>query len=30
VNLETDLLAKYIERQMEARGLWPSDKPADS
>lgn len=30
INLETDILAKYIERQLEARGLWPSDKPADS
>ncbi len=30
VNLETDILAKYIERQMEARGIWPSDKPTAS
>jgi len=30
VNLETDILAKYIERQLEARGTWPNDKPADS
>lgn len=30
VNLETDILAKYIERQLEARGAWPSDKPGDS
>ncbi len=28
VNLETDILAKYIERQLEERLHWPNDKPA--
>ena len=28
VNLETDVLAKYIERQLGERLTWPSDKPA--
>ena len=28
VNLETDVLAKYIERQLGERRTWPSDKPA--
>ena len=27
INLETDILAKYIDRQLEARGTWPNDKP---
>ncbi len=28
VNLETDVLAKYIERQLQERLPWPNDKPA--
>jgi riboflavin synthase len=30
VNLETDVLAKYIERQLGERLSWPNDKPAAS
>jgi riboflavin synthase len=28
INLETDVLAKYIERQLGERLSWPNDKPA--